>query len=209
MAIAFVFPGQGSQAVGMGARAGARPTPPARAGVRRGRCRARAEALRDHVRGADRDPDADRERPAGADGRLDGGHARAGDEQGLHARRQGQVSSPAIRWANIRRLPRPAPSASPTPRACSRLRGRAMQAAVPVGQGRHGGAARRRQGCGREARRGSRAGRGVPARQRQRADPGRHLRRQDRHRPRAPSSPRRTACAASCRSTSARPSIAR
>ena len=65
-----------------------------------------------------------------------------------------------------------------------KTRGQAMQAAVPVGQGAMAALLGVGKDVGREARRRSRAGRGVPARQRQRADPGRHLRRQDRHRPR-------------------------
>ena len=65
-----------------------------------------------------------------------------------------------------------------------RIRGKAMQAAVPVGQGAMAALLGVGKEVGREARRRSRAGRGVPARQRQRADPGRHLGRQDGHRSR-------------------------
>ncbi len=61
-------------------------------------------------------------------------------------------SSPVIRSANIRRWPRPAVSPSPTRRGCCGRAGRAMQRAVPVGSGGDGGAA------GHRARRGARGG---------------------------------------------------
>ena len=65
-----------------------------------------------------------------------------------------------------------------------KLRGQAMQAAVPVGAGRDGGAARRRPRACAEDRRRRRAGRGLHRRQRQRPEPGRDLRPQGRDRPR-------------------------
>ena len=62
--------------------------------------------------------DADRERAAGADGGVGRGHARAGAGEGLRAGRAGQVRGRAIRWANIRRWRRPAPSRWPIRRGC-------------------------------------------------------------------------------------------
>ncbi len=47
-------------------------------------------------------------------------------------------ASPAIRSANIPRCARPERSRWPIPRGCSRLRGQAMQAAVPVRRGGDG-----------------------------------------------------------------------
>ena len=45
------------------------------------------------------------------------------------------ASSPATRWANIRRSPPPAASPWPMPPGCCSIRGRAMQRAIPVGTG--------------------------------------------------------------------------
>ena len=90
-----------------------------------------------------------------------------------------------------------------------KTRGHAMQDAVPVGQG----AMAALLGVGKDAAEKLAAeaaqGDGVPARQRQRADPGRHLRRQGGHRPRrrARQGARRAALHAAA--TSARPSTAR
>ena len=207
MAIAFVFPGQGSQAVGMGAELA--------------KAHAAARAVFEEVDAAlgqklsdimfewpARDPDADRECPAGADGRIPGGDAGAG-EKGAFASPTRSNTSPAIRWANIPRLPRPARyqrrrcrAAAEDPRP-GHAGGRAGRA------GRDGGAAGRRQG-GR-----ARSWPPKPRRARCASSPTTTSRRRPSFpAPRAPStappsSPRRMACAGSCRSTSARPSIAR
>ncbi len=77
------------------------------------------------------------------------------------------------------------------------------------GAGRHGGAARRRHRCRAQGRRGSRARRRLPGRQRQRADAGRALGRQGGARPRARDRQGAWACAARCRCPCPRPSIAR
>ena len=116
MTIAFTFPGQGSQAVGMGQGARRGLSGGARR-LRRGRRRARRKAVDDHLRRPDRDPDPDRERPAGADGGEPRGDARARGEGRRH--RTASPMSPAIRSANIRRSPLPAASASPTRRGFS------------------------------------------------------------------------------------------
>ena len=85
MAIAFVFPGQGSQAVGMG-KALADAFPAARQ-VFDEVDEALGEKLSsDHVGGSGRDADADRERPAGADGGLARGDAGARDRGGRRSR---------------------------------------------------------------------------------------------------------------------------
>ena len=90
-----------------------------------------------------------------------------------------------------------------------KLRGQAMQAAVPGRAGRHDGAARRRHRCRAQGGRGRRAGRRLPGRQRQRADAGRAVGRTSRRSTACPRSARRTASAARCRCRSPHPSIAR
>ena len=56
-------------------------------------------------------------------------------EGGMALDRRRPTASPATAWANIPRCAPRARSAWPTPRGCCRLRGQAMQAAVPVGVG--------------------------------------------------------------------------
>ena len=104
-------------------------------GVRRGRCGARREAHRDDLGRSGRDAEADRERAAGADGGVAGDHARAGGRSRLRSSRATRHSSPAIRSANIRRSPPPAPLRSRDTARLLRIRGHAMQKAVPVGVG--------------------------------------------------------------------------
>ena len=117
MTAAFTFPGQGSQAVGMG-KALAEAFPAAARRLRRGRCRARRKADRHHLGRPGRDPAAHRERPAGPDGGLARHLAGAGDRGRLLGRDGMPPSSPDIRSANIRRSPPPAASAFAIPRGC-------------------------------------------------------------------------------------------
>ena len=137
-----------------------------------------------HVRRAARDPDADGKCAARIDGRLAGGHAGARAGEGFRLADKvkyvaghslGEYSAlaaaGALSMADAARLLK-------TPRP-GHAGGRAGRS------GRHGGPAGRRQGCRGEARGGSRAGRGVPACERQRADPGRDLRHQERRRSRS------------------------
>ncbi len=145
MAIAFVFPGQGSQAVGMGAELAKalcrRPAPCST------RSMPRSARSCPHImcEGPLGDPHADRECPARADGRVAGGDARAGDREGLPARGQGEVRRRPFagrifgacrgRAHSARRCRAAAEDARP-----GHAGGRAGRA------GRHGGAAGRRQG---------------------------------------------------------------
>ena len=207
MAIAFVFPGQGSQAVGMGAEL-AKAHASARAVFDEVDARARPEALPASCSMGPLEALTLTENAQPALMAVSLAVMRVLEEKGLSPRRQGEI----CRRPFARRVFRACRSRRHQRRRCrSPLEdARTRHAGGRAGRARrHGGAVGRRQGGGREARRRGRARRSVPARQRQRADPGRHLRRQDAPSTEQPSSPRRTACAASCRSTSARPSIAR
>ena len=76
MTAAFVFPGQGSQAVGMG-KALAEAFAPARQVFEEVDAALGEKLSADDLGRPGGDADADRERPAGADGGLARGHARA------------------------------------------------------------------------------------------------------------------------------------
>ena len=133
MSLAFIFPGQGSQAVGMGAEL-AEAFAAARE-VFQEVDDALGQKLSKLMReGPIEDADPDRERPAGADGGQPGGGAHAGEASSASASTR-RPSSPAIRWANIPRWPRPARSALADTARLLKLRGQAMQRAVPVGEG--------------------------------------------------------------------------
>ncbi len=108
------------------------------------------EPVTDHVGGPERDPDADRERPAGADGSVDGGDARA--REGARVCPQGQ--------GEVRRRP----FARRIFRACRRRRLLARRCCALVEAARPGDAGGRagRQGChDGAARRRHRAARKV------------------------------------------------
>ena len=113
---AFTFPGQGSQAVGMGKDL-AEAYPEARAVFDEVDEALAQNSRADHVRGAGRDPAADRECPAGADGGEPRGGARARG-QGRRRSRITPRSSPATRSASIRRSAPRARSRWPTRRGC-------------------------------------------------------------------------------------------
>ena len=130
---AFTFPGQGSQAVGMGKEL-AETFAEARAVFDEVDQALGQKLAHDHVRGAGRDAAADRKCPAGADGGVDGGGPGARG-QGRERRESMPISSPAIRWASIRRCARRACFRSADTARLLRIRGKAMQQAVPVGQG--------------------------------------------------------------------------
>ncbi len=116
MTIAFVFPGQGSQAVGMGAELA--------------KAHATARAVFDEVDAAlgqklseimfegplDTLTLTENAQPALMAVSL--AVMRVLERRRAFASPTRSSSSPVIRWANIRRLPRPARSASPMPRGC-------------------------------------------------------------------------------------------
>ena len=183
MTIAFVFPGQGSQAVGMGAEL-AKAHPAARAVFEEVDAALGQKLSEIMFTGPAGDADADRERTAGPDGSIDGRDACAGGRARLRACTARSSLWRATRSVSIRHLPPPALSRSPTRLAFSRPAARPCRKPSPSVTARW----RRLLGVGKDvaeklaARSG--AGRGLPARQRQRTHSGRHLGQQERHRPR-------------------------
>ena len=114
MSRAFVFPGQGSQAVGMGVDLAA-AFPVARE-VFQEVDEALKQSLSKLMREGPRAISPDRERAAGADG----GERRAVrvlEKEAARACLTWRPSSPATRWASTRRWPRPALRLT-TPRDC-------------------------------------------------------------------------------------------
>ena len=114
---AFIFPGQGSQAVGMGAALAEASQRRARGvpGSRRG---ARPESVAADARRAGRGADPDRERPAGDHGERHRGAARAREGRRIWIATR-PISSPGTASANTPRCARRARSLSPTRRGCS------------------------------------------------------------------------------------------
>ena len=181
---AFTFPGQGSQAVGMGKDL-AEAFPEARAVFDEV-----DEALGQKLSAIMFEGPAEtlqlteNAQPA-LMAVVDGGDPRARG-QGRHASRITPPMSPAIRWANIRRCAPPACSRSPIRRGCCKIRGQAMQQAVPVGQGAMAAILGLDLETVLRAVNDAERGRGLRRRQRQCAGPGRDLRscrrRRTRHR---------------------------
>ena len=131
---AFIFPGQGSQAVGMGA-ALAEASRTARDVFERGRRGARPEPVPADARGARGRAQADRECAAGDHGQCAGGVPGADASTAASIWRRPRASSPATASANIPRLCAAGSFDLATTAKLLKLRGRAMQAAVPVGEG--------------------------------------------------------------------------
>ena len=135
MAVAFVFPGPGQPGGRHGQGAG-RGLSRRRAAVFEEVDAALGEKLSAIIwEGPGRDADAHRKCAAGADGGVARRDARARGRGRRRSRARRGNSSPAIRSANIRRSPRPARSRIADAARLLRIRGRAMQKAVPVGVG--------------------------------------------------------------------------
>ena len=132
---AFLFPGQGSQAVGMGA-ALAEASRAARDVFERGRRGARPEPVPADARRAGGRAQADRECAAGDHGECDGGVRRADEGRRRRARRRRRSSSPATASANIPRCARRARSTSRPPRSCSSCAGRRCRRRCRSGRAR-------------------------------------------------------------------------
>ena len=135
MQTAFVFPGQGSQAVGMG-KALAEAYAAGEAGFRRGRQRARTKPLQPDVRRAGSRTDPDRQCAAGADGGQPRRRPAFSRRKPGSTSRATRDSSPVIRSANIPRSPRPARSPSKTPRNSCAFAGRRCSAPFPSAKAR-------------------------------------------------------------------------
>ena len=131
---AFLFPGQGSQSVGMGA-ALAEASAAARDVFRRGRRGARPEPVQADARGAGGRAQADRKCPAGDHG------ARARGVPRAEQRRRGRSLDKAAQFVAGHSLGEYSALCAagafdlPTTARLLKLRGQAMQAAVPVGVG--------------------------------------------------------------------------
>ena len=204
-----VFPGQGAQAVGMG-RALYECEPGRARRVRRGRRGAGRAALQPDLRGLARAADADRQCPAGPDGDLARRRARGRGAGRPQACRLWSATSPATAWASIRPWRPPARSRIGDAARLLRLRGQAMQDAVPAGEGAMAAI------LGADVptveavvRRGRGRGRRLRARQRQWRGPAGDLRQRRRRRARGGRWPRSAAPAAASCCRSRHPSIAR
>ena len=133
MSIAFTFPGQGSQAVGMG-KALAEQFPEARAVFDEVDAALGEKLSRNHVRRPGGDADADRQRPAGADGRVHGDHQSDGSAR-LGSEGQGFAYVAGHSLGEYSALAAAGTFSISDTASLLRIRGNAMQAAVPAGKG--------------------------------------------------------------------------
>ncbi len=131
---AFIFPGQGSQSVGMG-RDLAAAFAAAREVFQEVDDVLEQKLSKLMFEGPGRRADPDREHPAGADGDVAGGAAGAGDARAAFRWRRRRCSSPAIRWANTAPWRPPAAFPSPMRPGCCGCAARRCRRRCRAGEG--------------------------------------------------------------------------